>query len=101
MGHYLKWVYFRKKVAEGETFDIYSDKASKIKYFERVTGLIGGLAIANLIIGISNILLALINSQPVNMMGIINLVLAVFLYGGYRKINNKCNKIVQEQTLFE
>ncbi|MBR2028776.1 MAG: DUF2812 domain-containing protein [Oscillospiraceae bacterium] len=101
VGNCLKWAYFRKKVAEGEIFDIYSDRNSKIKYFERITGVIGGLAIANLIIGVVNVIIALFDGQFVNMMGILNIVLAAFLYGGYKKINNKCNTIVQEHTLFE
>ena len=101
VGSYLKWVYFRKKVTDGECFDIYSDKTSKIKYFERIAGVLGGFAIANLIIGVIDVIIALFDGQFVNMMGILNIVLAVFLYGGYRKINRKCDAIVQEHTLFE
>ena len=101
VGRMMTWVYFRKKVTDGECFDIYSDKTSKIKYFERIAGVLGGFAIANLIIGVIDVIIALFDGQFVNMMGILNIVLAVFLYGGYRKINRKCDAIVQEHTLFE
>ena len=101
VGNYLKWVYFRKKVAAGEVFDIYSDRTSKIKYFERIASVLGGFAIANLIIGVIDVVIALFSGQLGNMMGIINIVLAIFLYGGYRKINRRCDAIVQEHTLFE
>lgn len=100
IGHYLRWAYFRQNTAKG-SFELHSSRASKIKYMERVTGAISGLAIANLVIGVCNVLITLLNHTGFNMIGIVNIVLAVFLYGGYRKINGKCQKLVEEQQLFE
>lgn len=101
IGSVLKWVYFRKKVADGEDFEIYSDTKSKIKYFERLAGAIGGVGLANFIIGAMNIIMALANGHTINMVGFVNIVIAVFAYFGYRKINSKCSMLVQENTLFE
>ena len=82
-------------------FEIHSSRASKIKYMERVTGFISGLAIANFVIGISNILISLIADSTFNMIGIVNILLAAFCYKGYKRINAKCQKLVEEQQLFE
>lgn len=38
VGSFKKWVYFRKKTAEGP-FNLYSDLDSRISHFRRVTGL--------------------------------------------------------------
>ena len=100
VGHWMRWVYFRQNTAKGD-FELHSSRVSKIKYMERVTGLISGLAIANLVIGISNILISLITDTSFNMIGIVNIILAWFLYRGYKKINAKCQKLVEEQQLFE
>ena len=68
---------------------------------ERVTGLISGLAIANFVIGISNILISMIADSSFNMIGVVNLILAAFCYKGYKSINAKCQKLVEEQQLFD
>lgn len=100
VGHYMRWAYFRQNTAKGN-FELHSSRASKIKYTERVTGLLSGFAIANLVIGLSNVLICLVTDSTFNMIGLLNLVLAAFLYGGYRKLNRKCQKLVEEQQLFE
>lgn len=100
VGHWMKWVYFRQSTANG-SFKLHSSRASKIKYLERVTGLISGIAILNLICGAANIIISLIGTSPVNMIGIVNIILAAACYKGYKKINSKCNKLVEEQQLFE
>lgn len=57
---YVRWVYFRKKSAEG-AFDIYSDLASRMAHYRRVFRLWLGLAIFELGIGAFNIMLGISN----------------------------------------
>ena len=101
VGNYMRWVYFRKKTADGEEFDIYSDPASKKKYFDRIVALLKIIAVLNLIVGIGNIIIALLNHTFANSMGVINLLLAAFIYRGYKKIDKKAQKLAEEQILFD
>lgn len=50
---YMRWVYFRKKSAEG-AFDIYSDIDSRLRHYRGVNMFWSVLAIAELAIGICN-----------------------------------------------
>lgn len=59
---YMRWVYFRKKAADG-TFDIYSDIESRIKHYKRILLFWTGLACAELLIGVSNIMIGFINKR--------------------------------------
>ncbi|MBE6894469.1 MAG: DUF2812 domain-containing protein [Ruminococcaceae bacterium] len=101
VGNYMRWVYFRKKTAGGEEFDIYSDTASKKKYFDRIVAFLKIIAVLNLIVGIGNIIIALLNHTFANSMGIINLLLAAFIYQGYKKIDKKAQKLAEDQILFD
>jgi len=51
---YMRWVYFRKKAADGP-FDLYSDIDSKINHYKRIFTLWATLAFAEFCIGFSNI----------------------------------------------
>jgi len=55
---YMRWVYFRKKAADG-AFDIYSDAESRIQHYKRVSLLWLILGLAELVIGLSNLALAI------------------------------------------
>lgn len=48
-----RWVYFRKKVVDGD-FDIYSDIDSKIKHYKRVRVFFLVVIAINLIAGLMN-----------------------------------------------
>ena len=100
VAHWMNWAYFRQKAEKGK-FKVLSSRGTRIKHMERVTGLLSGLAIVNVIVGISNILIGLINHSSFNMIGIINLILAGFLYNGYKKINAQCQRLIEEKAIFE
>lgn len=55
---FMRWVYLRKKAAEGP-FNVYSDYESRIKHYKRITTLIGILGGLNLVIAIINLLIGL------------------------------------------
>ena len=101
IGNYMRWVYFRKKTADREAFDIYSDAVSKKKYFDRIVAFLKIIAALNLVIGTGNIIIALMNHTFANTAGIINLILAAFIYRGYKKIDKKSQQLVKEQILFD
>ncbi|WP_042462758.1 DUF2812 domain-containing protein [Neobacillus dielmonensis] len=65
---YNRWVYFRKKEAEGE-FTIYSDIDSKLQHYKRIMVLFLAVAGFNLFIGFLNLHLgnmASIGKPPIN-----------------------------------
>jgi len=55
---YFRWVYFRKKAAEGP-FDLYSDIDSRIKHYKRVASFVGVVGLINILAGMSNIIIGL------------------------------------------
>lgn len=59
---YMRWVYFRRKSAEG-AFDIYSDIDSRIQHYRRVFHLWATLAVLELLVGLVNIVLGIINTR--------------------------------------
>jgi len=58
---YLRWVYFRKKAADG-AFDIYSDIDSKLKHYRRVNQLWLTLGCVLLVLGLVYIVMGIIAS---------------------------------------
>ncbi len=57
---YMRWVYLRKKAAEG-SFDIYTDIESRIQHYKRIYALWITLMFVEFAAGLSNISLGLIN----------------------------------------
>jgi len=97
---WMRWVYFRKKTADGE-FELFSDNESKIKHLGTILALIGVIAGLNLFVGVYNITLALVFSSPVNFAGFINIVLGAFLTALFIKYFRRRQKLKNEKTLFE
>lgn len=100
VGSYLRWAYFRKIAADGE-FELFSDNASRVKYFTGVIGFITLITIANLIIGMNNVFIAIGLSSPMNYLGIINLVLGIWGIFGSIRLLRKRNRMKQDSKLFE
>ena len=97
---FTSWVYFRKKAADGE-FELFSDNASRIKYLSGVIGFIAPIAVANCIIGIYNVFLAINLSTTVNYLGFINLAFGIWVTFGCIKLLRKRKRMKQEGQLFE
>jgi hypothetical protein len=92
IGNMLKWVYFRKKTADGE-FDLFSDIASRIKNLDNIMRPLGAIGAANLLIGISNLNL--------NGVGWINIACAALLGYACLKLSKKKEQLQKERTLHE
>ena len=92
LGNVMKWIYFRKKREAGE-FDLFSDIDSRIRHMERITKPLGIIALANLLIGISNLRLS--------GLGLINFACAALLGYACMKLNQKKTALQKERSLHE
>ena len=100
VGSYTRWVYFRKKAADG-AFELFSDNESRITYISSVISFLALITIANLMIGINNVFLAVSLASPINYLGVINLALGIWGTFGTIKLIKKRRKMKQESQLFE
>lgn len=100
IGNFTRWAYFRKKSVDGE-FELFSDNASRIKYLTGVISFIALITIANWIIGINNVLLAITLSSSVNYLGFINLAIGIWGTFGCIKLLKKSKRMKKESQLFE
>ena len=85
---------------DGE-FELFSDNASRIKYLTRVISFIALITVANWIIGINNVFLAITLSSSVNYLGFINLAIGILGTFGCIKLLRKRKRMKQECQLFE
>lgn len=69
VGTYVRWVYFRKKAADGP-FEIFSDVASKIKYHKTLMTTFGIISLSNILIAMSNLLIGLFTKFNLFFVGI-------------------------------
>lgn len=101
LGSIMRWVYFRKKTVSGE-FNLYSDNTSRIKHMNRLLVLLGILALSELCIGFSNIMIYFTEGTVLNLVGgSLCLFIGMLIGYGYLRINRKKNKFKSEQQLFE
>ena len=100
IGSITRWVYFRKKSADGP-FDLFSDNASRIKHLSRIIALLLTLNIFNIYIGCYNIFIAITWDSPANYGGIINLAVAALLFYGIFRLNRQRKALKREQQIYE
>jgi len=102
---YMRWVYFRKKAADGP-FDIYSDIDSKIAHYQRINRFWVAVACAMLAVGLGNILiginLLLQNLFPVNFIagGIVVLIGLAFILLSH-PVRKKLRELRKEKAVTE
>lgn len=100
VGSYMRWVYFRKKTADGP-FELLSDYDSRIKQLTDIIRFIVVLGVFNLMAGCYNLLLYGIWGHEISLLGLINIALSAFIgYGAYR-LWQKREKLQKEQQVFE
>ena len=100
VGSYMRWVYFRKKTADGP-FDLFSDNSSRIKHLNRVLAFIATIGGINLFSGVYNIVLYLIHHMSISLLGCINIAIAIWTAFGYYRIWKQKKLLQKEQQLFE
>ena len=99
IGNVARWAYFRKKTTE--EFDLFSDNASREKYLTRIIRLIGLIGLMNLYIGCYNLFLYFKYDMSGNLLGLINLALALLCVYGVFRLWRKRKILRQEQQIFE
>lgn len=108
---YMRWVYLRKKSAEGQ-FDIYTDIDSKIKHYRRISVFWSALIWLEALIGLLNIIIGIINLNwsdesgnfpVVNIVeGSILLLLGLLIYFYlYFPVRKKMRRLKREKTIRE
>jgi hypothetical protein len=100
VGSFTRWVYFRKKAAEGN-FELFSDNDSRLKYLSGVISFVSLITITNWIVGISNVFIATSSPSPMNYLGILNLLIGLVGTRGVIRLMKKRKKMKQEGQLFE
>lgn len=100
VGSYLRWVYFRKKTAEGP-FELFSDAHSKIAHLGRIKWLTGFLALLNLPIGFSNLVNFAFHGYALSSVGFLNIAVCGLLLYGWLSLHKMQASLRQQSEMFE
>ncbi|MCL2172181.1 MAG: DUF2812 domain-containing protein [Candidatus Bathyarchaeota archaeon] len=104
---YFRWVYFRKKAAEGD-FKIYSDLTSRIKHYQRISQLWLVIGCMNLFLGLlqSRIIIQYLTSGPQYwisnaIIGALSVSLGIILLTFWWYNNKKIKRLKREREIHE
>ena len=100
IGTFFRWAYFRKRTTE-ENFRLFSDNTSRIKHLTRIISFIAFLLGLNLYMGCYNLFLYFYWHNPVNLFGIINLLIFAFGMIGLVRLLQKRRALKSEHQIFE
>ena len=101
LGRVAKWVYFRKKTADGP-FELHSDNATRMKHLKRIIALLRPLAVVNVGIAAYNLCIGVGLASPVNVgCSLLSALVAVLLGVGMVKLNDKKLQLEKDSQLFE
>ena len=100
IGSYMRWVYFRKKTAEG-SFELFSDFDSRIRHLKRIISLIGVLAGLNVWLGIYYIVLFFMLEQVINLIGFVSIAIGLWALWGTARLMKKKKMLVREKQIYE
>lgn len=101
LGKVMKWVYFRKKTADGP-FELHGDNATRIKHLDGIIRLLKPLMAVNVGTGVYNLCIGVGLGSAVNVVcaGAAAAV-AWLLYHGMTKLNEKKKQLEKDAQLFE
>ncbi|MFZ2538968.1 MAG: DUF2812 domain-containing protein [Oscillospiraceae bacterium] len=101
---YMRWIYLRKKSADGE-FDIYSDIDSKIKHYKRILTLWYPIMLLEFVIGFNNLSIGTLHFGELNyvnvFLGGLCVAFGIFILGISIPINKKIKKLKKEKEIRE
>ena len=101
IGRVMKWVYFRKKTADGP-FELHSDNKTRMKHLKRIIALLRPLAVINAGIAVYNFCIGIGLASPVNVVcSMLSVAVTVLLGVGMVKLNDKKLQLEKESQLFE
>ena len=101
VGKVMKWVYFRKKTADGP-FELHGDNATRIKHLGGIIRLLKPLMALNVGCGVYNLCIGIGLNSAVNVVcAAASGAVAWLLYRGLVKLNDKKQRLEKEAQLFE
>ena len=101
IGKVMKWVYFRKKTADGD-FELHGDNATRLKHVKGILHLLTPLLAVNTGTGLYNICIGIGLDSAINVFcGCMALAVTALLGVGIAKLNEKKKQLEQESQLFE
>ena len=100
VGHYINWVYFKKKATEG-SFDLFSDLDSKIKHYKRIYTMMMPIGLVNAYIGLNNLWQYARHGFSGSLIGLVNIACAVLLLYGSYKVNIQIKQLKSEKQIYE
>lgn len=101
LGHVMKWVYFRRKAADGP-FELHSDNATRLKHLKRIIALLRPLAVINVGLAGYNLCVGVGLASPMNVVcSMLSVLVAVLLGVGMVKLNDKKLQLEKDSQLFE
>ena len=101
VGRVMKWVYFRKKTADGP-FELHGDNATRIRRLKGIQRLLLPLAIVNAGMAVYNFCVGIGLASPMNVVcSLCSVAVAVLLGVGMTKLNDKKLQLEKEAQLFE
>lgn len=101
VGKVMKWVYFRKKTADGE-FELHGDNATRIRHLKGIVHLLLPLAILNAGMGLYNLCIGIGLNSWVNVLCAgASAAVTVLLGVGIHKLNEKKKQLERDAQLFE
>ena len=101
VGTCVRQAYFRKKTADGQ-FELFSDRASRIKHMNYIITLLGILSIPNLSNGINQLCMYIQYQHPANLFALLSaFFMAGLMITGIIKLSLKKKTLKEEQQIFE
>lgn len=101
VGRVMKWVYFRKKTADGP-FELHGDNATRLKHLKSIINLLRPLLAVNTGAGLYNICIGIGLNSAINVIcGCASLAVTVLLWKGMTKLDEKKKQLEKESQLFE
>ena len=102
IGSVMRWVYFRKKTAQGIPFDLFSDIDSRIAHLKRILSLTGIVGALQLYIGFDNIeKTASGEISAAYIPGLLCLSFGLLIAYGFFRIYQKMRRLQKERVLHE
>ena len=100
VGSYFRWVYLRKKRAEGG-LQLFSDNESRVKHLSRMIALIAPVTVANFAIGAGNLAMLFGWESDANALGFINLAFGLLGSWGLYKLGKMRAAQKAQAQIFE
>ena len=93
IGRVVQWIYVRRRAEEG-AFELFSDTQSRLDHLRWIARML-------LAIGLTNLLIGVVNAFAGNAVGAVNVALATLLMYGLGRIHGKIEQLERDRELEE